>query len=96
MAVQSREQLFQQIKDRLADDTSDDAIKFLEDVTDTLDDYDAKIGEDWKTKYETNDREWRQKYTDRFFSGEKDEPEDEPDIQLAPQKLTFEALFKEE
>ena len=50
---------------------------------------------DWKTKYEENDKMWRERYTTRFFSKEpepdpKPEPEPEPEV-----KKTFSDLFKE-
>ena len=42
-------------------------------------------GEDWKTKYEENDKEWRKKYQDRFFNGTPDD--DKKDDILGPSKL---------
>lgn len=54
---------------RVGEDTSDEAISFMEDVTDTLNDYESKLagdGTDWKTKYEENDKQWREKYIARF------------------------------
>ena len=51
-------------------------------------------GEDWKTKYEENDKEWRRKYTERFFSKGED-PEDPEDPEEEEPK-TFEDLFEEE
>ena len=67
MAVIGRDEIMNRIKARIGEDTSDDAIKLVEDLSDTLNDYESRLGEDWKSKYEVNDREWRQKYRDRFF-----------------------------
>ena len=98
MAVRTKEELLESIKGLLADDTSDESIALLEDVTDTFDEQKTKTDtEDWKKKYEENDREWRQKYRDRFFStGSEDVP---PPKELQPEPdnspKTFEDLFKE-
>ena len=64
MAVKSKAEILEALKGRMGEELDDESIAFLEDVTDTLDDYDTKIAdkEDWKTKYEENDKEWRKKY----------------------------------
>lgn len=102
MSVLSKEDLLSAIKTRLGEDTSDEAIKFLEDVTDTVSDLESKANgdeEEWKTKYTELDKEWRKRYTDRFFSGSSEDDEDdidEPkgDEDNAPK--TYEDLFKTE
>ena len=70
MAVRSKDEILATIKDRIGEDTSDEALALIEDINDTYDDLDARISEagDWKTKYETNDAEWRQKYKERFLN----------------------------
>lgn len=74
MAVRTRDELMAQIKERITGD-DDQSLSFIEDITDTLNDYDSRIKEsgNWKEKYETNDAEWRQRYRDRFF-GTGDDP----------------------
>lgn len=75
--VLTQEELLSSIKDVIGDSTEDKAIQLLENVSDTVKDLAAKAapdGENWKQKYEENDKEWRQKYRDRFFS-----PEPDPD-----------------
>lgn len=69
--VRTREEIMSAIQTRLGEDHSDEAISLLEDITDTLGDYESRITQngDWKQKYEQNDAEWRQKYTDRFYGG---------------------------
>ena len=69
--VLNKEEFFAAVKNRLGEDTSDDAIKFLEDATDTYDDLVKRTGDsdEWKKKYEENDKSWREKYTKRFFEG---------------------------
>lgn len=75
MAVKSKEELLNALKAKIGDDDSDDTLAFIEDVTDTIDDLNKRVSDsgDWKAKYEQNDKEWRQKYRDRFFSGNNDD-----------------------
>ena len=99
MAVRSKSEILEYLKGKLGDEPDDESISFLEDVSDTIDDYDTKLAdkEDWKSKYEANDKEWRKKYTDRFFSNE---PENVPDADPSdpPEEhtpMSFEELFTE-
>ena len=77
MAVRTITEILDSVQSRLGDDTSDEAIAFVEDITDTLNDYEnkTKSEEDWKKKYEDNDASWRKKYKDRFFGGKPSEEE---------------------
>lgn len=74
------------------DNTSDEAIAFIEDITDS---YSApKV--DWEAKYRENDAEWRKKYHDRFFSDVNPEEENAPFEEDKPiVKTKFEELFEE-
>lgn len=99
MAVRTREEIMESIRTRIGDSTEDEGIAFLEDISDTFDDMESRAsgdGEYWKTKYEENDKEWRRKYTERFFSKGKDpeDPEDPEEEEEEPK--TFEDLFEEE
>jgi hypothetical protein len=93
MAVRTTEEILESIKTRVGDSTEDADLEFLEDVTDTLSDLRSKSEgqEDWKTKYEENDKQWREKYRDRFFE-KKEEQEEIKEEPEAPK--TFEDLFK--
>ena len=42
MAMLDREKFFERIKERLGEDDSDEALSFLEDVTDTYDDLERR------------------------------------------------------
>ena len=46
---------------------------------------------DWKSKYEENDKQWREKYRDRFFNadGDGNKPLDEE----PPKPMNFDDLF---
>lgn len=99
MAVKTREEILESFKSRLGENPDDETISFLEDVTDTLDDFEKRAngdGTDWKSKYEENDASWRKKYTERFFSDEPN-PEPNPEPKLEPDNTprTFSDLFKE-
>nr|DAJ04777.1 MAG TPA: hypothetical protein [Caudoviricetes sp.] len=96
MAVRTREEILEAIRTRVGEQTDDETISFLEDVSDTLTDLETKTngdGEDWKTKYEENDKEWRSKYTERFFSTDPNpKPEQNPNPEPEKPKK-FEDLF---
>lgn len=103
MAIRSREELLTSINARFAEDTSDEVLALIEDVTDTLSDYDRRIGDstDWESKYNQLDSEWRERYKARFFdSGEtRKESEDlsvlKPEEEEAEEKTEYTDLFKE-
>lgn len=98
MAVRTKDELLEIIRGRIGDDTSDETISFIEDITDTLSDYEEKAtnsdNEDWKTKYEENDKMWREKYRERFFSKEV-EKEDEDFSEDEVKSLSYDDLFEE-
>lgn len=94
MAVLSFDELISKIKAKIGDDTSDESIELLEDVSDTFNA--NNDDEDWKTKYEENDKEWRKKYIERFSGLGSDEHDDDDGDDDNEEKTTFEELFKEE
>lgn len=104
MAVLDKDTLMSRLKDMLKDDASDEALSFCEDISDTFNSLDG--GEDWKAKYEQNDKEWRERYRARFFepTAEKEKDpareaaEDEAEQQAADRASTIKIddLFKEE
>lgn len=96
MAVKTKEELLESIRDRVGEQTDDETISFLEDVTDTLTDFETRAkgdGENWEQRYKDNDAEWRKKYTERFFSSDPTPP---PKTKEPPETTpkTFEDLFK--
>lgn len=94
MAVLSFDELITKIKAKIGDDTSDESIELLEDVSDTF--KANNDGEKWKTKYEENDKEWRKKYIERFSGSGDDNHDDDDEDDDEEEKTTFEELFKEE
>lgn len=73
--VKTKEELLEFLKERFKDSTEDDVLAFLEDLSDTIDDMTARMSDetDWKTKFEENDKAWREKYRDRFYSAPKED-----------------------
>lgn len=89
MAVKTREEILESLRGRFGEEPTDDDIAMLEDITDTFTDFEEKTNDatNWKNKYEENDKAWKKKYSDRFFSKdggqnntlyEPVEPDDEP------------------
>ena len=99
MAVKTREEIMEDIRKRIGEDTSDEAISLLEDVTDTFTDYETKVADktDWKAKYDEMDANWRKKYIDRFSgkTGEEVKEEQEEQIKDDSEPRTFDELFTE-
>lgn len=95
--VKTKEELFEAIKNKFAEDDSEETISLIEDITDTVNDYNTRLSSetDWKTKYETNDAEWRKKYKERFFNsaGNNDDDVHVDDVPEPNKKLRFEDLF---
>lgn len=94
MAVISVEDLMKRISERIGDDNSDEALSLLEDVSDTIKDFEERDSEDWKAKYEENDAKWRKKYRERFENAapdieEKEEKEDTIEVK------SYDDLFSE-
>lgn len=102
MSVKSREELLDALKVTIGDSTDDSALSLLEDFTDTLNDYEEKNKDktDWKSKFEENDKAWKQRYKERFFNdgdnGDEGEDNEEPDDTNHNTPKTFADLFKTE
>lgn len=89
MSVKTRDELIASLSELLKDNTSDEAISIIEDVSDTFESFNDT--ENWKEKYEANDKEWRQKYKERFENKNVEVPEPpEPENGI----LTYEDLFE--
>ena len=93
--IVASEEIIRRISERIGEDTSDEAISLLEDVTDTVNDLERQVEEsgDWERRYNENDAEWRRKYKERFSAAVDPEqiepvPEDEEE-----KHGTFEELF---
>lgn len=92
MAVKTVDEIMAKIRERIGEDDSDEAIEFIEDISDTFESFSS--GENWKTKYEENDKKWREKYRDRFFTSKEEVEEDEIEEPEEKEKKKFEDLFE--
>lgn len=63
MAVLSHDELMTALATLVGERDDDETLNLLGDITDTINDT-----EDWKGKYEENDKKWRAKYKERFFT----------------------------
>ena len=96
MAVRTREEILESVRARVGEQTDDETIAFIEDITDTLTDLETKAkgdGTDWKARYEENDAEWRKKYTERFYSSEPEPNPEPPKLDDTTKPKTFAELF---
>ena len=94
MAVKTREEILESLRGRFGEEPTDDDITLLEDITDTFTDFETKTSDatNWKNKYEENDKAWKKKYSERFFSKEVDAPDNKDDPDDKPMK-TYDDLF---
>lgn len=92
MAVKTIDEIMTKVRERIGEDDSDEAIEFVEDISDTLESF--SNAEDWKTKYEENDKKWREKYRDRFFTSKEEVEEDDIEEPEEKEKKKFEDLFE--
>lgn len=70
MAKLSKDELIEKVKKYVGDRTDDETIEIIEDISDSFDSFDA---DEWKQKYEENDKMWRDKYISRFVDKKEDE-----------------------
>lgn len=92
--IRTRDELLNAIKAVLPEDSTDEVLTLLEDVTDTLDS--VADSEEWRAKYDDLDKSWRERYKARFFANpaENDAQEEaDPDENVDEEPTRFEELF---
>lgn len=99
MAIISKDELMNRLNTFLGEDTTDETLSFIEDVTDTIEDYETKSNTDWEKRYNDLDNEWRTKYRERFFRKVKEgdeviEEAEEKEVKEEPK--TYDDLFEKE
>ena len=97
MSVRTKDEIMASIKAKFGEDTSDETIALIEDISDTLDTVNDST--DWKKKCEEIDQNWRKKSTSRFFESEC-EPEKAEESKADPEEdkaetITINDLFTE-
>ena len=97
MAIKSMSELIDSAKVIIGENTSDEALSFMDDLSDTFTDFDTRTKDNtnWEEKYKQNDADWRKRYMDRFNGKPVDEDEDDSYNLPDPPKKTFLDLFEE-
>lgn len=94
MAKLSKDELIEKVKKYVGDRTDDETIEIIEDITDSIDSSDA---DEWKHKYEENDKMWRDKYVSRFFDKKEQDPETPTEHEEEEKEYnSYEDLFEKE
>lgn len=97
MAKLSKDELIEKVKKYVGDRTDDETIEIIEDISDSIDSSDA---DDWKKKYEENDKMWRDKYIARFLDKKEEEkitPADHKEEEEEEKEYNnYEDLFEKE
>ena len=94
MAKLSKDELIEKVKKYVGDRTDDETIEIIEDISDSIDSSDA---DEWKQKFEENDKMWRDKYISRFLEKKEDEPDTPTEHEDEEKEYnSFEDLFEEE
>lgn len=107
--VLTKDDFMKLVKERVGEDSSEQALKFIEDMTDTFNDLEnkaktenKKTDEEWQKELDEQDKAWRERYKERFFSGVSSNSNNEDDL-LLPKKeepkpeetVSYDDLFEE-
>lgn len=97
------EEFIKIVHDFIGDDTSEKALKFVDDVTDAFNSaVTDNVGdnEDWHKKYDELNETWRKKYMHRFFGSDVnfdgDDEDEEVTEEHTAETITTDDLFDEE
>ena len=94
MAKLSKDELIEKVKKYVGDRTDDETIEIIEDISDSIDSSDA---DEWKKKFEENDKMWRDRYISRFVEKKEDEPDTPTEHEEEEKEYnSFDDLFEEE
>lgn len=94
MAKLSKDELIEKVKKYVGDRTDDETIEIIEDISDSFDSSDA---DEWRQKFEENDKMWRDKYISRFLEKKEDELDTPTEHEEEEKEYnSFEDLFEEE
>ena len=94
MAKLSKNELIEKVRKYVGDRTDDETIEIIEDISDSIDSSDA---DEWKQKFEENDKMWRDKYISRFLEKKEDELDTPTEHEEEEKEYnSFEDLFEKE
>ncbi|UWH94779.1 MAG: hypothetical protein [Bacteriophage sp.] len=94
------EEFIEIVHDFIGDDTSERALKFVDDVTNGFNSavsISSSDNEDWHKKYDELNESWRKKYMHRFFNGDvnfdTNDADDDETHETTAETITTEDLF---
>lgn len=94
MAKLSKDELIEKVRKYAGGRQDDETIEIIEDISDSIDSSEA---DEWKKKYEENDKMWRDRYISRFVEKKEDEPDTPAEHDEEEKEYnSFEDLFEEE
>ena len=94
MAKLTKDELIKKIRKYVGDRTDDETIEIIEDISDSIDSSDD---DEWRQKFEENDKMWRDKYISRFLEKKEDELDTPTEHEEEEKEYnSFEDLFEEE
>lgn len=94
MAKLSKDELLEKVRAYVGDRSDDETIEIIEDISDS---FDASDADEWKQKYEDNDKMWRDKYISRFYDKKEEELEAPTEHEEVEKEYnSYEDLFEEE
>lgn len=94
MAKLTKDELIEKVRKYVGDRTDDETIEIIEDISDSIDSSDA---DEWRQKFEENDKMWRDKYISRFLEKKEDELDTPTEHEDEEKEYnSFEDLFEEE
>jgi hypothetical protein len=93
MAKLSKDELIEKVKQYVGDRTDDETIEIIEDITDSVE---SSSADEWKRKYEENDKMWRDKYVSRFFDKNEEDLETPTEHEEEKEYNSYEDLFEKE
>ena len=94
MARLTRDELIEKVRKYVGDRTDDETIEIIEDISDSIGSSDD---DEWRQKFEENDKMWRDKYISRFVEKKEDEPDTPTEHEEEEKEYnSFEDLFEEE
>lgn len=95
MAKLTKDELVEKVKKYIGDRTDDETIEIIEDISDSVGASDEE--NEWKQKYEENDKMWRDKYISRFFEKKEDDLETPTEHEEEEKEYSsYEDLFEKE
>lgn len=94
MARLTRDELIEKVRKYVGDRTDDETIEIIEDISDSIDSSDD---DEWRQKFEENDKMWRDKYISRFLEKKEDELDTPTEHEEEEKEYnSFEDLFEKE